>query len=105
VPAQVAGWQAGDVLTALVLDLNQGGALGLGLDHCRRLAIHEQQVVNPPVTLLKDELADRHAPPHREVGLVGVLDEPAGVHKQPVDLDPRLCLAREVGVVEVSHGP
>jgi hypothetical protein len=38
-------------LAALVLDFNQGGALGLGLDHSGRLAIHEQQVVDATVTL------------------------------------------------------
>jgi len=88
-----------------MLHLDQGGSLGLGLDHSRRLAVNKQQVVNAAVILLEDELPDRHTGPARDVGLVGVLDEPAGVHKLPVDLDPRSRLAREVGIVWVSHGP
>ena len=40
-----------DVLAALVLDLDQRLALGLGLDHPSGLAIEEQQIVDPAVRL------------------------------------------------------
>jgi hypothetical protein len=58
----------------------------------------------PAVTVLKDELPDRHPRPGRDVGSVGVLDEPAGVLKLLVDPYPRSCLARQVGVIWVTHG-
>jgi hypothetical protein len=88
-----------------MLHLDQRGPLRLGLDNPSRLAINKQQVVDPAMLLLKRELPDRNPGPGRDIGLIGVLDDPAGVRKLPVDLDPRLCLAREVGVVSVGHGP
>jgi hypothetical protein len=39
-----------------MLHLGEHGALGLGLDHADRLAVDEEQVVDPPVAFLEDEL-------------------------------------------------
>lgn len=51
---------------------------------------------------LHDVLGGEHAL-GVDVGLVGVPEGPAGDSRPPVDLDSRSCLAREVGVVRVSH--
>jgi hypothetical protein len=88
-----------------MLNLDEGGPLGLGLDHSRRLPINKEQVVDTTVTRLKDELPDCYSGAGGQVDLVDMLDDPTGVLKLPVDLDSRSGLGREVGAVWVSHGP
>jgi hypothetical protein len=81
-----------------VLDLNQCSPLRFGLDHASRLAVHEQQVVNPTVPLLKDELSNRYAWASRDVGLIGALDDPTGGSQLLVDVLACASLSGEVGV-------
>ena len=92
-----------DVLAALVLDLDQGRPLGLGLDHPGGLAVEEEQVVDPAVALLQGELPDSDAGPSCHVRLSGVLDHPTGRLELSVDVDPGLSLSSEVSVVWVDH--
>ena len=73
-----------------MLHLNQGGSLGLGLYHPSRLAVDEEEVVDPAVAFLQDEFPNDDSQPGADVGLVGVLDDPVGCHELLVDVLSRL---------------
>lgn len=64
----------------------------------------EQEVVDPAVALLQGELPNRDAEAGADVGLGGVLDDPARSLQLPVDVDSRPRLPREVGVALLGHG-
>jgi hypothetical protein len=97
--------QAVDVLPALVLHLDQSGPLGLRLDHPGRLAVNEKEIVDPAVTFLQDELPDRYPRPGGDVRAVGMLNDPAGRGKLPVNVLPGLRLAGEIGILRAGHEP
>jgi hypothetical protein len=77
----------------LVLDLGERRALGLGLNDTAGLAIDEEEVVDPSMALLEDELPHRDPRARANVRGVGLLDEPAGQAKLPVDLYARTRFA------------
>jgi hypothetical protein len=73
------------------------------LDHPGRLAMHEQEVVHPPVRLLQGELANRDPWARAEVQPILTLNRPPGGRELPVDLFPGPRLAREVIMVTRHH--
>jgi hypothetical protein len=88
-----------DVLAGLTLHLDEGCALGFRLDDSGWLSVQEQQVVNPPVRLLKGELADSDPGADPKIQRPLALDYPPGSCKLFVDLDSGPCLAGEVAVL------
>ncbi len=97
--------QAVEVLRRLPLDAGQRRPCGLRLDHADRLAIDEQEVVDPSVRRLEDDLADGDAAPCGEVDIARVLHRPASGLEHLVDLDPRLVLSGEVRLHRHNRKP
>ena len=79
-------WQALHVFLGLELDARERVAGGLGLHHAKSIAVDEEQVVDVPVALLQLELADGNAVARREVHVLAVLNEPARLRQQGVNL-------------------
>lgn len=94
-----------DVFAALLLHLDQRGALGLGFDHPDRLRVEKEQVVHPPVRLLQHKLANRHAHPGSHIRPLGFLHLPAGSGQLRVDIFPGPGLSREVVVIQAVIVP
>ena len=80
------GWQALHVFLGLELDARERVASGLGLHDAKGIAVYEEQVVDVAVALLQLELADRNAVARREVHVLAVLNEPARLRQQGVNL-------------------
>ena len=80
------GWQTLHIFLGLNLDAGERVAGGLGLHHTKRIAVHEEQVVDVAVALLQLELAHRDAVAGREVHVLAVLNQPACLRQQGVDL-------------------
>lgn len=74
------------VLLGLLLDADESGTFSLGLDRPDGLAIHKQQVVGFAMALAQRELTDGHTGPSVNVGVLPVLDDPAGLREQGVDV-------------------
>src|SRR5207247_309469 len=83
-----------NVFLGLNLNTREGITSGLGLHHAERIAVYEEQVVDVPVALLQLELADRNGVAGREVHVLAVLNEPARLHQQGVNLLAGLGLRR-----------
>src|SRR5438445_13122160 len=88
------GWQALHVFLGLELDAREGVAGGLGLHHAKSVAIDEEQVVDVAVALLQLELTDSDAFARREVHVLAILNEPARLLQQGVNLLAGLRLRR-----------
>ncbi len=97
--------QAVEVLRRLPLDARQCRAGRLRLDHADRFTIDEQEVVDPPVRRLEDELPDGDAARSGEVHVARVLDRPARGLEHLVDLDPGLVLGGEVRLHRHNRKP
>ena len=69
-----------------MLDLSQRRPFRLGLDHPRRLAVQEEQIVHAAVRLFQSELAHRHAGTSAEVQRLLALDRPPRSDELLVDL-------------------
>src|SRR5436309_11541983 len=80
------GWQALHVFLGLELDARERVASGLGLHHTKGIAVYEEQVVDVTVALLQLELADCNAVARREIHILPVLNEPARLRQEGVDL-------------------
>lgn len=68
-------------------------------DNSRWLAVQEEEVIDPPVGLLKGELPDSDSHPCTQVELVLALDQPACLGELLVDFDPGQCLSGQVAVL------
>ena len=87
------------VFSGLVLDLHQGRALRFGLDDSGWLAVQEEEVIDPPMWLLKSELPDGDTDPGTQIELVLALDQPTRLAKLLVDLDTSQRLSGQVAVL------
>ena len=80
-----------DVAFRLHLDVPDRHASVLGLAHADRFPVEEEQVIREPVPFLELELPHGNGR-HRDIHVVAVLDGPASVLEEPVDLLPGSCL-------------
>src|ERR1039457_1921432 len=88
-----------------MLDLGERGPLGLGLDHPGRLAMDEQQVINPPVRLVQCKFANRDPRADAQVQCILALNHPASCGHMLVDFHPGPRLASEVIMIIRPHEP
>ena len=91
-------WEPRRVLRGLRLHARQRRARRLRFHGADRLAIHEQQVVDPAVPGGHDELPDCHPLPGVQVEVLAVLHHPAARDELPVDLHPGARLPSEVAL-------
>lgn len=83
---EIRGWQTFYVFLGLDLEARKRVSSGLGLDYAKRIAVYEEQIVDVTVGPLQIELADGNAVARREVQVIAVLNEPARLHQQGVNL-------------------
>ncbi len=86
------------VFRGLGLNPGQGRSRPLRLDHTSGLGVDVEQIVSKPVPVLEGEFPQRDTSPSRQVGLVRVLDDPAGSLQIGVDLLAGGLLGRGHGI-------
>jgi hypothetical protein len=77
-----------------VFHLSEGGPLRLSFDDADGLSVEKEQVVNSPVALLQDELTNRNSWAGADIGVVSLLNKPAGKNELLIDHDSRASCAR-----------